>query len=385
MTPKAAYQTFLDSIFGPGVVPLAAGDDEKTVVTGAVKHHFAAGRFGFFAGQLEARLGRLNAAFPGGPSRAELLTKARNLAEAKNVRGAWCELAAYDFFTGFGPVEAEIQVPAAETLASLVPGRQGSSFDGRLPDVGGLKFEVKTLGDVVTDLVTGLCNEAERLPNVARVLASYPYDLGFEELAARRAAIAAGLRDAAGAGRPSYSHPDVGEVTFHIHHGRPDVATSWRRYDPRQLLDGLRYFALNHFDQLLLGEPTLLVYVVHPWFNALQTDFTRQGEFFGEFCRRAFRDLASDSKELRAVMPRKAAGVTKTVAEVASRLSAVLVLEDRSVEPAAWFDPERPRSALYARLYPNPNAARENDASSQCREIARRAGAAGLNVELCSV
>ena len=384
LTSKQAYQAFLDGIYGPGVVVVTAGDNDSTNFSGAVRHRFEDGGFGFFTSELEARLTRLGGAFPDGPGRTELLTKARNLAEPQNAAGAWCELAAYDFFTGFTAVEPEISVPVGETFASLIPGRQGSSFDGRLPDVRGLKFEVKRFG-VLAEVVTSICKEAERLPGVERVFASYPKDLDHAEVTNRRGEFKAGVRTAVDSKLKGYSHPAVPDIVFQIHYGRPKIASTWHEYDPSELQENLRYLSLNHYDQLLLKEPTLLVFVVHPWFNSLQTDFTDQAGFYREFCRRAFHDLATDRKELREVFPKKAAGVTQTIADTVRRLSAILFLEDRSVEPAPWFHPERPRSTLYARVFPNPAVAPENQAADQCREIVDRAVAAGLNAELCSI
>ena len=76
MPSKQAYQAFLDGIYRPGGVVVTAGDNDSTNLSGAVRHRFEDGGFGFFTSELEARLTRLGGAFPDGPGRTELLTKA---------------------------------------------------------------------------------------------------------------------------------------------------------------------------------------------------------------------------------------------------------------------------------------------------------------------
>ncbi len=160
----------------------------------------------------------------------------------------------------------------------------------------------------------------------------------------------------------------------------PRITNSEHTYSPDRLLGEMRYFVLNHFDQILREEPNLLVYVVHPWFNLVQCPFTHSVDFYRNYCRRVFHDLAHDSAALGSAVPRKAPGVSMTVAETVRKLGAIMFLEDRTVEPPEDYQPDRQLDAIRAWLFVNRNADSRNDVGGICDRLMDLAGQRGLRL-----
>ncbi len=374
MTSKQAYQSLLDSVFGPATVVADAPDDASNRITGAIRHYLTAGRYAFFAQQLEDRLRRLNNAYQEEPSRTEVIGKVRRLASERNYPGTLAELAAYDYFAALTRVEAEIKVPAARTLAFLLPNRQESSFDIKLPEIGNVLADVKSFSDVVSEVVGKIIARTMPLAGVYRIDPSYPYDLPYESVTPLFNAIVAGLQAAAAAGEPGYRHQHLPDLRFRFVADPPSrITTTEHTYSPERFLGERRYFVMNHFDQLMREEPNLLLYVVHPWFNFVQCPFTGNVEFYRECCRRIFHDLVIDTTLMRDAVPRKAPCVRMTVAETTRKLGAIMFLEDRTVEPPEDFDSNLPLDAVRGWLFVNPNCDQRNDAgdvSDRLREIA---------------
>lgn len=383
LTSIQAYQDLLDRVFGAGAVIAEGVEDASNFITGAVRHCATNGRYRFFVEQLEQRLHRLNQLFRTDPSRNEVLGKIARLSLERNFAGTLAELAAYDFFGCLTQIEAERTVPRERTVASLVPDRHASSFDGELLDFRRLLFDVKIFGAVLGDVLINIKRRAMPLADVSRIEVDYPYDHPYDSVADRFNEIVAGLRAAASAGFSTYRHPDIQQLLFRlIPDPPPRITFTEHSFRPDRLLNELRYFVLNHFDQVLLDEPNLLVYVVHPWFNFVQTDFSGQAEFYREYCRRVFVELVNDQTPLTTAIPDRAAGVAIPVADIAKRFGAVMFLEDRTVEPPDDFDPRRPIDGLRGRLFVNSNANTANLETPVWRDLLNKATERGVRLEI---
>jgi hypothetical protein len=386
MSSKQEYQKMLDRVFGHGQVTAEGADDESNFVTGALSHFSTSRTFGFFAEQLERRLHRLNSAFARDPSRREVLGKIARLSLERNFDGRLAELAAYDYFSHFTQVEVERTVGVERTLASYLPNRKASSFDGELVELKGVHFDVKMFSDVLGTVLKNIKRRAMPLAGVSRIEVNYPYDHPYEIVTERFNAIVEGLRTAADAGRPIYQHGDLPLLRFRlIPDPPPRVVSTEHVYRPDRLLQEIRYFVLNHFDQVLLDEPNILLYVVHPWFNFLQSEFSGQAEFYREYCRRVFVELVADTTPLKTAVPNRAEGLEIPVADIAKRFGAIMFLEDRTVEMPPDFDPRNPLDAVRGRLFLNPNANRANSGAEVWPELQRRAIDRGIRLEVIQI
>lgn len=380
MTAKQSYQRLLDGVFQGAVQVDDPHGPGQNNVTGAVQRHEERGEFRFFTDQLRERLARLNAAFQQPREQQIVREKVAGLALSNGYMGRLAELAAYDCFSSFTKIGIELTVPAARTLASELPNRQASSLDGQFTEFDGIWFDVKSFTHVCGEIVDNIKSAAERSAVGCRVAASYPYHLAYDSVSPRFGEIVAGIRTAASSQQRTYHHPDVPELQFQILSSAVQVTATHHQYSPAELLDAVPYFVLNHFDQILRDEPNILVYVVHPWLNSVQSDFTRQEEFYREFCRKVFEELSRDTAPLSQALPPKAPGVDVPTGDVIRRLSGIMFLEDRTVEPPEWYDRDSPAGAVRGWLFVNGGARDENQAVARLGELSELASSKRVSI-----
>src|SRR5262245_61248458 len=133
MNPREAFNYFLGGVFGEEALFLHEGHHAHNDITLKVHHSLRRGRSSFFVKNLEQRLLRLREKFRERPRDfGNILLKTRNLAQSR-WEGWYSELVAYDFLSLVSAVTTEIVVPSRLTMASFIPSRTESSFDGELP------------------------------------------------------------------------------------------------------------------------------------------------------------------------------------------------------------------------------------------------------------
>jgi hypothetical protein len=360
MTRMQSFQNFIDSIFGAGKIALEVISELTNNVVGAVARYESDGEYAVFVDNLRERLTRLNTKFSGDESKIQnVYDKVRNLV-TNNWEGYYCELAAYDFFSIFTEIEMEISVPSSETMASNLPKRVGSSFDGLLSEYNNIKFEVKALQDKNKEIVNGIIRQVRKRNDVGEIVANYPHDMDYQVMTGNRKTIVAGLELAVQTRAHRYRPENIEYLSFDISYQRLGITFSEHTYNPYRQAEQSRFYVLNHFDQLLLSEPNLIVYVIHPWLNLVNSSFELEGYFFRSLARRIFCELTKIQDPVGNVMPLKWTGVSVPVADVARRISGILFIIDSNVievNPQSQIDRDL---FMGGRFYTNPNVSAEN-------------------------
>lgn len=275
------YTHFVNSVFGDGAISLSENSQHRNEVIGAIDRFYKTGEYYFFTANLKQRFCRLNRKYKNDSSNfPELINKIKGLA-TKEWKGYYSELVAYDYFSLFTKVEMEVSVLSESTMASYIPGRNNSSVDGRLPELFNVAFEIKTFGDKNKELVEGIINQVSKNNNTIQITANYAHDMDYQKMQKNRGKICKELAEAIKTNKRSYQNSQIPEISFNIFYTKPHILTTEHPYNQYRQAKELKYFVLNHFDQLFLNEVNLIVYVVHPWFNFINSiDFLQNSIFF---------------------------------------------------------------------------------------------------------
>ncbi|MEZ4939211.1 MAG: hypothetical protein R2799_16620, partial [Crocinitomicaceae bacterium] len=194
-----------------------------------------------------------------------------------------------------------------------------------------------------------------RNDHVWEITAGYNQDIEYNKIEENFATILGGLNDTIQSNGSMYS-PEGYDLSFRIYYEPKKVLTSESTYSTLDHAQALKYYVLNHFDQLFIKEKNLLIYVNHPWFNLIKTnDFLGKQEFIEHFSQNCFEDLTNSEKKIKEVFP-KWNNVELEIKEVAQRISGILFLFDNNVVPHSTFSATDELSVLEAFLFTNTNA-----------------------------
>jgi len=358
MTSYKEYKQFLIDIFGVEGITLEESDFIENNIVGAIRHHNQAGKnFRFFTKNFKSRLTRLKTQFERNDEVLnDIIIKAQNIAKKKWF-GEYSELVVYDFFSSFFDLETELTIEKERTYASILPGRVASSFDGKISknDFEQI-FEVKSLTDVSKAMIDNIIKAAKsRNEKVWEITAGYNQDIEYSTIEDNFSTLLEELNETIQNNEAMYS-PVGFNLTFRIYYQPKRVLTTESTYSTLHHAQSLKYFVLNHFDQLFIKEKNLLIYVVHPWFNLLNTnDFLGKKEFIEHFAQGCFEDLTKSDQKIKEVFP-KWNNVDLEIKEVAQRISGILFLFDNNVVQHATFSNDNELSVIEAFLFVNNNA-----------------------------
>ncbi|MGA2069952.1 MAG: hypothetical protein ABSG97_01270 [Sedimentisphaerales bacterium] len=358
MKSNAAFNHFVNAVFGHDTLTLDETIDNTNNIIGAISQSYEEGQFGEFAMNLKKRFWRLREATKSNPAnRKELIKKITNLSTS-NWPGYYAELAAYDFFTSFTDVQFEISVPATETLAVHTgEQRQKTSFDGCLTAIEELTFQVKTLKDITKELIDKIRTTALSGTIAEHIIADYPNDIDYNRIESNFGLLVTTLKTAISKNDFLVRlEPQLPEISFKIFYKRQNILTSEHPYSPYCYAQEWETFVLKHFDQLYDARNNLLVYVSHPWINLLHEPFLGRDQFLYVFCRRVFCKLVKETRPVSSLMPKEWPKANIQVSEVVKRIGAILFLFDDNLDPIApgkYLSPVHPMTAY---LYLNPNA-----------------------------
>lgn len=353
-TAAGCYAQILGQVF-PGFVPTfdPAGSASNNII-GALNHV----QFGTFRQSFLSRLSRLARVYPvGHASRPKLFETLNEVASERNWAGAYAELVAYDFLNSTpdwldAPIELSRTVPAAHTLASSLGG-SSANYDGYLADFG-VCFDVKILSDKSRALLEGIIADAIQNAGVAplRIAPEYPLDEDYRVFERARRSLVEELAAELKASATStlvYSKV-VSSLSYRIDRGKGTLITLSEHHPFRHALNH-HPLLFAHAKKFSRVEPSLIVFVLHPWFSERALRGIGDNEqFFRAFCRRFFCQYVKDARPARQLIPRFSG--PETLADVTALLSGVLFLEDEGVtakDPAA--------QNIRPWVYLNPNAA----------------------------
>jgi hypothetical protein len=169
----------------------------------------------------------------------------------------------------------------------------------------------------------------------------------------RSGALEQGLGDAIQNRRATYEHHMPGGDSYRFRIAYADgthgaILSTSEILDPYQLAKTYKYKFVDYYEKLLISEPSLLLFVVNPWFNrevGVFTDFT--GTFYRSVARRVFMELTKDARKLAEFFDVQEEDLT--IADVAKLITGLVFIQDNSVTQTG--------NGLYsAHIFLNPNA-----------------------------
>lgn len=258
----------------------------------------------------------------------------------RNTYGAFAEIAAYDWLTRcYVRIATQVAMNSSDVLAT-----NGSTLDGKI-EYGGTYFEVKAFGSNGR-LAQLLKERLEEEILVEQVLVEESWDLSFEtfeDLIRAAPDIATELRQK--------RMVQKGRLRIRLAPKQP-VTVSMREVDPYCLAKENARFLFRYAKKFTRNNPFILIFVVHPWFNAgsIHIDFAGvDTAFTRSLARRAFMQFSNDLTRLDSIAQGVPSGMT--LADASLLLSAIFFVNVWPLEADPTIT--RPMSSW---LYLNPRA-----------------------------
>lgn len=271
-----------------------------------------------------------------------------SIVDKKNYEGTWSELCALDVLhkvssSSFSKLDSEIDKNASETLGQYF-NKTVTNYDLSLGD--NLLIDVKVLADKEQRIIQDLCDNETNGSDIT-ILPEISYQLEYGTVTANIKEIKSEIKVAIESGQSNYRSNVIDDLSYKIQRGN-GVLMAIRTHHPYQYAENEHKLVFQHFNKLHLNTPTMLVYVLHPWYSnsTLATGFKTSKELvFRSMARRLF--IQYKDKQIDNVLPNNAT----------ENLTALMFIIDNSVnnEPYEIF------------FYTNPNA--KNKMYSLCKDI----------------
>jgi len=264
----------------------------------------------------------------------------RGDASGQKTYGAFAELAAYDWLTRCDVrIATQVEMDPSDVLSM-----NGSTLDGRI-EFNGAYFDVKAFG-FNGRLAQRLKERLQEEFRDEQVLLENSWDLSFDafsELIKSAPNIATELRQKRMTLR--------GHLCIRLAPKQP--VTVWGRdVEPYRLAKENALFPFKYAKQFTRNNPFILIFIVHPWFNALSihNDFGRvDTNFTRSLARCVFMQFSNDLMSLDCIARDVPSGLT--LADASRLLSAIFFVNAFPVEA----DPNI-ACPLPSWLYLNPRA-----------------------------
>ena len=210
-------------------------------------------------------------------------------------------------------------------------GQKNVNFDGYYDEFN-VFFDVKILSDKSRAILDGVIHEAKTTLGISEVLilAEYPLDSDFEPFEKARSQLLGELTVSIDAKKKTRSiiSKVIPHLTYRLMWNGGTLATV-SSYDPYHHAENHHTLLFKHAKKFSKTSPSLIVFVVFPWFSEKTTLHAGGAIFYRAFCRRFFCQYANDSRSPRVLL--KSFVGRESIAQVTEALSGVLFLEDKSV------------------------------------------------------
>lgn len=358
MTPLQNYSSLIDSIFGVGTTTFDITKTYTHNVIGALNHPT---EFLDFKNNFTARLNRLKNIYSTHPTYLkEIIVQVNEISSGKNWEGAFAELSAFDHFNQdilnhktyiHTPIRPNLTIDKSRTFA-LELNKQAANLDGFVEDRP-VYLDFKVFKDNVNEIFESIYKELQRHFNQKDFIISAEYDLSIsvDDIASNRLTLLNELKNRiVPANKTSYvKSMTVGNLSFRILWGS-GVLTTERTHNPYEHAKNYHKMVFKHADQFVKDKPSLLIYVVFPWYNGIVTDFSNSNiHLYRSFARRVFCQYKHDTSLFNTINPKFTGG--NTIFQVSNYLSGIVFLEDNTILSQ---DPCKANVKSY--VYLNPNA-----------------------------
>ncbi len=355
------YKELVESFWGQGTCVFKSKflTSKSTPIVEALN----GSEYGNFCSIFKKRLERLSRIYNAKSEQGnKLLDTIKSVAYENNWKGAYSELVAYDFFNSEtnwlrNPIKIYNTIDASETLAGKMKNSKDDVDLDAYYDDFDVYFDVKTLSDKTNDILENIILEVENTLSVhCHILPQYPMDIDFGVFEKNRVKLKneliQNLKSLNGLSRSLNIESEVVDELSYQLRWDTGILISESTYNPFLHAENHHtlLFKRKHTIKFVLNKPSLIVFVVFPWFSEKLLNFGKCNEiFYRSFSRRFFcqyRYQRIKAKELLSCYngEDKAFDVTK-------KLSGVLFLEDCSLT-AEHVDVQNIRPYAYL----NPNA-----------------------------
>lgn len=255
--------------------------------------------------------------------------------------GAWAELCAIQSFipmvSDYGySLRCEIDVDAKQTLGKEHE-KSGTNYDLGIDD--NLLIDVKILGDKTLRLIQEKADKAIKNKNLkASFLPQIDHDIDFEEITKNLQRIQQEI-DYMLDSQETYMQSKILPALSYRIIWESGILSSISSHSPYAYAEQNHHLIFKHFSKLHRKKPTILVYVVFPWFSDRQVSFGFQGDdsvIFRSMARRIFMQYKNKKNPDYPHLPKNAT----------SYLSGIIFIKDGSIK--------NEKNKLF--MYMNPNA-----------------------------
>lgn len=117
-------------------------------------------------------------------------------------------------------------------------------------------------------------------------------------------------------------------------------------FDPYEAAENNKFKGLDYYNKLLVDDPSLLTFVINPWFNREAIGSNLNETFYRAFSRRIFIEFKNCTDDISSVLGIK---VPITQQEISEKISGIVFIVDNSVL-------QKGENLYKTYIYLNPNA-----------------------------
>ncbi len=346
------YKMIVEQHFGANSCTLDINRPVTNSVIGALNHT----QFGPFTSCFQKRLERLSKVYKtSNANRKDLMHMVKQVADERNWEGAYAELVAYDFLNSdtnllSSAISLQKTVPASDTIAGNL-GYQNVNYDGYYDDFG-VYFDVKILSDKAGSILKGIISDVQKKLGSSNftIAPEYPLDIDFELFQKYRSKLVDELGGSIDMNERNtlVSSEVIPELSYRILWGS-GVLMAESPYNPYLHAKNHHALLFKHAKKFSRIRPSLIIFVIFPWFSESVTGLERANEtFYRSFCRRFFCQYARGAIKAKQMLGRF--NGEDSAFDITKKLSGVIFLEDRSITANS---PAQQNVEAYAYLNPN--------------------------------
>ncbi|MCL2312476.1 MAG: hypothetical protein FWC41_08340 [Firmicutes bacterium] len=282
----------------------------------------------------------------------ELINTIKSIAQTKGYKwsGPYSELVALDYWIQFTSLRNIKYIDRGnvndfeDSIAKKI-GQQEIDLDISFDLIGTKVYsDVKSLIPTHTELVDQI------LKNLKSKVSKKDYLIGIDDVyevdylrtkedyvyELQKGTLIAELAKCINAEKRSYKHKLKSGATasFRIAYkedGGNTILSTMREMEPYKLAIDYKYKVLDYYNKLLLNQPSIITFVINPWFNQElngMSEFNRT--FFRALSRRVFIELAKNDNDMSAYFP-ELTGKNLKISDVSSNLTGIVFIMDNSI------------------------------------------------------
>ncbi|QPH38890.1 hypothetical protein [Pedobacter endophyticus] len=284
----------------------------------------------------------------------EIIFSAKNIGESQGYKwsGKYSELVALDFWTSFEDIPSVTYVVKENTdtfhdsIARKI-GQQVIDLDLGIELAHKTIYtDVKSFIPIHDELTDLIIKKVENKVNIGKFLVGVDdvFDVDYLRVSKDlKSEIKGGLISKLqetieqGKGYLSYQLKSGKNIKFTISYPKSNrrniVLQTIREYDPYKLAEDYKYKILDYYNKLLITRPSLITWVINPWFNKELNNGVGDFEmaFMRSLARRIFMDLSKDDSMMSNYFEDFEGTHDISVAEISKLITGIIFIYDNSI------------------------------------------------------